>query len=103
MLEFLKRKAPPTGQQNSVTLDNIVDDQAHTKDEPVTILHRLSTPDSATEAEMEAKADVIANAAEEDEEVVYPTGLKIVGIIVGLCCAVFLVALDQTIIATASM
>jgi hypothetical protein len=36
-----------------------------------------------------------------EEEVVYPGGLKLVVIIVALALAVFLVALDQTIIATA--
>lgn len=35
-------------------------------------------------------------------EQTYPTGLKLAGIISGLSCAIFLVALDQTIIATAS-
>ena len=35
------------------------------------------------------------------EEVVYPKGFKVVVIIVALILAVFLVALDQTIIATA--
>jgi hypothetical protein len=35
------------------------------------------------------------------EEIVYPTGMKLIMIIVALCLAVFLVALDQTIIATA--
>lgn len=34
-------------------------------------------------------------------EMVYPKGAKLVGILFGLCCSVFLVALDQTIIATA--
>ena len=32
----------------------------------------------------------------------YPHGLKLLGIMFGLCCSIFLVALDQTIIATAS-
>ncbi|KAF3902879.1 hypothetical protein AA313_de0208283 [Arthrobotrys entomopaga] len=36
-----------------------------------------------------------------EEEIVYPTGAKVVLIMVGLMLAVFLVALDQTIIATA--
>ena len=35
------------------------------------------------------------------EEIVYPTGPTLVAIIVALCLAVFLVALDQAIIATA--
>ncbi|KAF7919910.1 uncharacterized protein EAE98_009144 [Botrytis deweyae] len=37
----------------------------------------------------------------DDEEAVYPHGLKLVVILAALCLAVFLVALDQTIIATA--
>ena len=36
-----------------------------------------------------------------EEQIVYPTGLKLVAIIVALCLVAFLVALDQTIIATA--
>ena len=37
----------------------------------------------------------------EDEEIVYPSGLVLAAIALALCLAVFLVALDQTIIATA--
>lgn len=36
-----------------------------------------------------------------DSEVVYPTGIKVVLVLVALCLSVFLVALDQTIISTA--
>lgn len=36
-----------------------------------------------------------------DDEVVYPTGAKVVLILAALCMSVFLVALDQTIISTA--
>jgi len=36
-----------------------------------------------------------------DKEIVYPTGLVLASIVLALCLAVFLVALDQTIIATA--
>jgi hypothetical protein len=35
------------------------------------------------------------------EEIVYPSGVKLIMIIIALCLAVFLFALDQTIIATA--
>ena len=35
------------------------------------------------------------------EETAYPTGIKLLAITIALCLAVFLVALDQTIIATA--
>ena len=48
----------------------------------------------ATEKESQAKLD-----AEEDME--YPHGLKLAVILMALCLAVFLVALDQTIISTA--
>lgn len=37
----------------------------------------------------------------QDDETEYPSGLKVVLIIVSLCLSVFLVALDQTIIAPA--
>jgi len=36
-----------------------------------------------------------------NEVVVYPTGIVLAAIVVALCLAIFLVALDQTIIATA--
>ena len=49
---------------------------------------------ATTEKEAQAKLD-----AEEDMQ--YPHGLKLVVILAALCLAVFLVALDQTIIATA--
>jgi hypothetical protein len=39
--------------------------------------------------------------AKNESEIVYPTGFKLYAIILALCLAIFLVALDQTIIATA--
>ena len=42
-----------------------------------------------------------AEGAEEDPDVVYPEGLPLILITVALCLAVFVIALDQTIIATA--
>jgi hypothetical protein len=48
----------------------------------------------ATEKERQAKLD-----AEEDMQ--YPHGLKLAVLLMALCLAVFLVALDQTIISTA--
>ncbi|KAK7220979.1 hypothetical protein V2G26_008982 [Clonostachys chloroleuca] len=41
------------------------------------------------------------NEPSNDEDVVYPTGITLILIITSLCLAVFLVALDQTIIAPA--
>jgi hypothetical protein len=45
--------------------------------------------------------DAVEDTGPEDEEIVYPTGLVLAAIILALCLAVFLVSLDQTIIATA--
>lgn len=50
--------------------------------------------------EIEAKAGAEGNAEAEDLTK-YPHGFKLVTLIIALCLAVFLVALDQTIIATA--
>lgn len=46
------------------------------------------------------KMDKVKTSDTEDH-IVYPTGIKLVLILVALCLSVFLVALDQTIIATA--
>ena len=45
------------------------------------------------------KSDKEGDAANPtDDDIVYPTGLKIVLVLLALCLSVFLVALDQTII-----
>lgn len=49
----------------------------------------------------EAGSDGHAAASEEDHEIVYPKGITRFLIILSLCLSVFLVALDQTIIAPA--
>jgi hypothetical protein len=46
------------------------------------------------------KMDKVKTSDTEDH-IVYPTGIKLVLIMLALCLSVFLVALDQTIIATA--
>lgn len=47
------------------------------------------------------KGEQTAPGAEPDADIEYPTGLKLTLIILSLCLAIFLVALDQTIIAPA--
>ncbi|EXJ53740.1 uncharacterized protein A1O5_12989 [Cladophialophora psammophila CBS 110553] len=55
-----------------------------------------------TDAKSTTSASVVAPAGpEDDDEVVYPGGLKLALITLALCLSVFLVALDNTIIATA--
>ena len=60
----------------------------------LTPTHRTGTATGTTEKEAPAEKD-----AEEDME--YPHGLKLWIILAALCLAIFLVALDQTIISTA--
>jgi hypothetical protein len=68
---------------------------------------KLSTqPNVVTVVEDEKRFSKSANdtaeaVKSEDEEIEYPSGVALAAIIVALCLAVFLVALDQTIIATA--
>ena len=56
-------------------------------------------PDLDTDTVANEKAKAAAKEAEEDME--YPHGIKLIIILAALCLAVFLVALDQTIITTA--
>ncbi len=63
-----------------------------------------SSKDPVIENENESCKDANGAAEDtkiEDEEIVYPTGLVLTAIVLALCLAVFLIALDQTIIATA--
>jgi len=63
-----------------------------------------STPDTnIIDSEKASREDAIevADTKPEGEEIVYPNGLVLAAIVLALCLAVFLVALDQTIIATA--
>ena len=63
-----------------------------------------STPDTTViESEKGSRENAyeVADTKLEDEEIVYPNGLVLAAIVLALCLAVFLVALDQTIIATA--
>ena len=59
-----------------------------------------ATDASSVDAQ-EEKAHVQDATGSEDDEMVYPGGLKLFLITLALCLSVFLVALDNTIIATA--
>lgn len=61
-------------------------------------IKEASTPSVASDTI--DKAEVPAGST-DDDQANYPHGLKLVTLIIALCLAVFLVALDQTIIATA--
>lgn len=65
-------------------------------------ISRDDTPEEAVPADVPLQKELTLSPNELDgEEAVYPHGLKLVVILAALCLAVFLVALDQTIIATA--
>jgi len=51
-------------------------------------------------ADLTKSVSAISDAS-NDHNIVYPSGLRLAIIIISLCLSVFLVALDQTIIATA--
>jgi hypothetical protein len=62
-----------------------------------------------TEDPSATKSNAVENAgeappakADDENDSHYPIGFKLVTLIIALCLAVFLVALDQTIIATVS-
>jgi len=82
------------------------------KVEPSEAIAELSTPSTKAESSLSNEntltkdekvsiKDAVEDTKPEDEEIVYPTGLVLAAIVLALCLAVFLVALDQTIIATA--
>lgn len=68
----------------------------------------LKEDESELSSEKQNGADPVLDSSLEkpaspqaDDEVVYPTGARVVLILTALCMSVFLVALDQTIISTA--
>ena len=84
--------------------------------DPERVAAAATTPKPGTPLEKSARASLDVDstipetkekegdtASEEEEEDIskYPTGLPLAFIVIALCLAVFLVALDQTIIATA--
>ncbi|KAL5319175.1 hypothetical protein ACEPPN_012224 [Leptodophora sp. 'Broadleaf-Isolate-01'] len=62
-------------------------------------VHTLTLSD--TDSGDEKSPNQIQSQIKVDENISYPTGWKLVSITIALCCAVFVVTLDQTIIATA--
>lgn len=73
---------------------------------PVTTESTSQPRSTLNEKEREDEKKVVEGEAEDgdhdgEDEAVYPSGLKLVIIVIALCLSVFLVALDNTIIATA--
>ena len=72
-----------------------------TSPKPGTPERQVDPARASGEFEDPVKAEKLADDAGSDDDINYPTGLPLAFITIGLCLAVFLVALDQTIIATA--
>ncbi|KAK1589752.1 major facilitator superfamily transporter [Colletotrichum navitas] len=78
----------PEKKLNDITTSaypSVTADEQHSRDGMTTATHSISKQDHGS----------------EDGKVVYPSGLKLVFIIISLCLTVFIVALDQTIVAPA--
>ena len=61
----------------------------------------LSSKENQPENEKSVLEDVVEDTVRDEDQIVYPSGAKLAVITLALCMAVFLVALDNTIIATA--
>lgn len=99
--EFNKADSPPVNSRSSsegsgnrgVTIDGT---------EPVNSADDVTALDEKNEhPKLENELSKSVSAMSNDDNIVYPKGLRLVIITISLCFAVFLVALDQTIIATA--
>lgn len=70
--------------------------------EPETALKAMEeTTENTTELKREKTQEEIQAELDGNDEAIYPSGLKLAIISLALCLAIFLVALDNTIIATA--
>ena len=74
-------------------------EKPHIHEEPKDTTTSSITADEISNGVEKAENELAKPEAEVASD--YPTGLKLVTLIIALCLAVFLVALDQTIIATA--
>jgi hypothetical protein len=86
----------------SSVLDKETQDKEASSVEKLSVHDSLKAGDTASSTLDETPKDVEKKESEVVEDNPdYPTGFKLVTLIIALCLAVFLVALDQTIIATA--
>jgi hypothetical protein len=76
-------------------------DGLDSKAEAVTAI-RTSSTSKDKQVAVKAKGEDNAAAREAEDESKYPTGVKHWLLVLGLCLAIWLVALDNSIIATAS-
>ena len=87
---------PPAEGETPQVINSALQDTHITSNESgEAVIDEKAQPDIASRRDS-ATSDEKAVPADDDDRV-YPTGLKLIGIVFGLCCSIFLVALDQTI------
>jgi hypothetical protein len=84
---------------DSLNLDEYVHNKPEEPTGPSTTTTTDTTKDDHNAIPLDPEAQ--AQAEIDDEDIEYPHGLKLGVVLAALCLAVFLVALDQTIISTA--
>ncbi|KAF1815159.1 MFS transporter [Eremomyces bilateralis CBS 781.70] len=92
---------PPSQTPSVIDKDVNVATDSKSESGPDTSAPPTAVVPSKDTAEVEVKGDVAENALPSDDEVEYPTSWKLGLITIALCLAVFCMALDNTIIATA--
>ncbi|KIX00332.1 uncharacterized protein Z518_10471 [Rhinocladiella mackenziei CBS 650.93] len=92
-----------TNLEKNMPLETSVADKAEDGLEKQIVTEPLSNTESSSDVEIQNEKDHLDQIAPnaEDDEAVYPSGITLALISLALCLAVFLVALDNTIIATA--
>ncbi len=81
--------------------DKTVETTGEVTSTDASLKQREASADKASSVLNDDDDQPVTSSSNSDEESQYPTGLKLTLVITSLCLAVFLVALDQTIIAPA--
>ena len=109
-MNWLRSKTKTASAVTTVPVSQNTSDSPTTESEPKSLDAKIETNVASDNNKLETDPNGENNTddntspiapASTDSNIVYPKGIRLVVIITSLCFAVFLVALDQTIIATA--
>jgi len=96
-----RKKRAPSPTETSTPEEKVSDTQANVSDSSDGSVPSEAEESPTNEAAPENGLGRTTSAVSTDSNIVYPTGLPLAIVVTSLCFAIFLVALDQTIIATA--
>ncbi|KAH0131968.1 hypothetical protein KCU67_g16694, partial [Aureobasidium melanogenum] len=97
---FRSRKNKSSGKPSTASLENHEHaDESMSKNETLAAVREASVDKDAV-SKLEGDADAVTPEAEDESK--YPTGPKLWLLVLGLCLAIWVIALDNSIIATAS-